>query len=478
MKKLVSTAVITGLLFFSCKSTELSPSSLTDVQELPVEISDGNESDSPEELSDESEDTDISETPSDLEITDSADEELITDNDISIFVPEPELIPSEELEADLSSIAEISDSEISDTENNGNEKLVSKPEETKTVVSEINKPTATENKKTDRSEESVKTSDAISETHQADSFDLQKDASEASEIINGREEPEQIIIPSRNIKIDNNQFLDINYPGTGWVYLGEVERENILVFHGRKIDKASNSTTFTLRSRKSGKAVLHFYKNDNLTGKYIDDYIEVVINTESAVDDIHVKSPDYASVVPPKPVKPQPVIEETPQSDAVITESKTAVKSPDRVADVTKPADSDLNIQTIIQNANMTQSQTEVENSVSIAPADSSKLTDGGAKSPVELTGDLLEQAKKAYEAKKYTEALEYIRAFLSDASERIDEGIFTEAQILEANSDVQNIKEAISDYETVIKNWPASRFWKKAKERSIYLQRFYIDIR
>ncbi len=52
------------------------------------------------------------------------------------------------------------------------------------------------------------------------------------------------------------------------------------------------------------------------------------------------------------------------------------------------------------------------------------------------------------------------------------------EGLILEAKSEVRNIKSAIGAYDTLIKNWPQSDYWRKANERSIYLKRFYIDIR
>ena len=52
------------------------------------------------------------------------------------------------------------------------------------------------------------------------------------------------------------------------------------------------------------------------------------------------------------------------------------------------------------------------------------------------------------------------------------------EGLILEAKSSARNIKSAIGAYDTLIKNWPQSPYWRRANERSIYLKRFYIDIR
>ena len=92
------------------------------------------------------------------------------------------------------------------------------------------------------------------------------------------------------------------------------------------------------------------------------------------------------------------------------------------------------------------------------------------------------EEYKKSEEEetveKKYEEALLLVRLFLEESSSRIDEALFLEAQILETKSSVQNIKEAVNDYDIIISDWPQSDFWSKAKKRSTYLKRFYIDIR
>ena len=78
----------------------------------------------------------------------------------------------------------------------------------------------------------------------------------------------------------------------------------------------------------------------------------------------------------------------------------------------------------------------------------------------------------------QYEQALQFVNDFLDNASEKIDEGIFLKAQILEARSSIQNIKEAVSNYDKVVSDFPQSSFWNKSKERSLYLKRFYIDIR
>ena len=108
--------------------------------------------------------------------------------------------------------------------------------------------------------------------------------------------------PSRTIVMDNQQFLDLRYPGNGWVYLGEVTTEGLSIgtpnftYFGRR--RTSNDTNFTLRSIKSGATILHFYKQDVLTATFIDDFVQVTITDTVAQTGSRVIAPNYDSVIP------------------------------------------------------------------------------------------------------------------------------------------------------------------------------------
>lgn len=122
---------------------------------------------------------------------------------------------------------------------------------------------------------------------------------------------EDIVVPSRSVVMDNNQYLDIRYPGVGWVYLGEVtedgssiEKQNLTYF-GRR--RTSEDTSFTMKSSKPGKTILHFYKQDILTATFIDDYLEVTITEAIAQNGFRVIAPSYESIVPGyQDIIPQP----------------------------------------------------------------------------------------------------------------------------------------------------------------------------
>lgn len=314
------------------------------------------------------------------------------------------------------------------------------------------------------------------------------------------QEEKPVPAPSRSMTLKNNQFVDISYPGSGWIYLGEEDGGDHFIFQGRKL--GNGETTFTLRSKAPGTALLRFYKNDILTGKYIDDWIQITISDKSAADAVHVNAPAYAEVVPPKfdREKNKEQIqnaqkrreearaqgEEKPAQAAAKEEAQKAPAKAESAAQAA-PAESGYSekVQTVIQTSGQEKSESKQKTAVagtsaptaseSAAPAQASakkpQAADNSAKS-------LLEMARKAYDEKRYADALDLVQRFFDSATEDIDAGLYLEGLILEAKSEVRNIKSAIGAYDTLLKNWPQSQYWRRANERSIYLKRFYIDIR
>lgn len=264
--------------------------------------------------------------------------------------------------------------------------------------------------------------------------------------------------PSRSMTAKNNQYIDIIYPGRGWIYMGEDEgKDQILRYFGRKL--GTENTTFTLRTTKSGETVLHFYKNDVLKGEYIDDYLEIKVLEESAKPNERAKAPSYEESVPQKPVrleKKAETQEETQKTDEIKNiEEKTS-------GDEQKLSSQD--------ETNLKQN--DVSNNVS------KEVSKPEQKKSLKIdTKNLLEQAKKDFKAKSYAQALSEVQQYLDTQNTRIDEALFLQGQILEADSEVKNIKSAIDSYNSLIKNYPASTFWQEANRRKIYLNRYYVNI-
>lgn len=264
--------------------------------------------------------------------------------------------------------------------------------------------------------------------------------------------------PSRSMTAKNNQYVDIIYPGRGWIYMGEDEgKDQILRYFGRKL--GTENTTFTLRTTKSGETVLHFYKNDVLKGEYIDDYLEIKVLEESAKPNERAKAPSYEESVPQKPVrleKKAETQEETQKTDEI---KNIEEKTSDNEQKLSSQDETNLKKNDVSNDVSNEVSRPEQKKSLKVD------------------TKNLLEQAKKDFEAKSYAQALSEVQQYLDTQNTRIDEALFLQGQILEADSEVKNIKSAIDSYNSLIKNYPASTFWQEANRRKIYLNRYYVNI-
>ncbi len=283
---------------------------------------------------------------------------------------------------------------------------------------------------------------------------------------------------SRSVILKRNQYLDVTYPGQGWIYLGENNDKKLMMFFGRKLD--SKNTSFTLRSGKAGNTILHFYKNDLLTGNYIDDYLKVTVLTDIAETSDHVKAPDYADIVPPAPKKAELMTEKTTKTSSYDSmqnkpNDTTTSKAVTSIQDNNKESSS---LKTAIQDSKDEESSTKSDNNAKVKEIKKME-NESGVQQDSEITSNnLLDQAKQAYTNKSYKKALDLLSQYFETATENIDEALYLQGEIYEKKSDVQDIRSAIASYNEIVENWPESKYWSKAKERSIYLTRFYINIR
>lgn len=338
---------------------------------------------------------------------------------------------------------------------------------------------------------------------------IQKTEPQENEVTAGKntEENAPVIIkakiPSRDMKMQKNQFLEVSYPGSGWIYLGDDTGRESFSYMGRKI--GSTETVFTLRSKLEGEALLHFYKNDALTGTVIDDYLKIIVHGKSTTND-RVKAPSYALVVPPKPQRKAavqtPLVENTKISSASHETDKTPEtqrtnitqnqeqKKPSIAQASAKDTLQDFNEEsgskTVIQN---TQTKAEIEEDPDMFvgeakvedlmnPSETKSSENLIPSNELNSSDQILELANKCFSEGKYKETLAHLDDFFEKATTRIDEGLFLKGRTLETPSEVRNIKEALDTYETIVNQYPQSIDWEKAKERVIYLKKFYFNIR
>lgn len=287
-------------------------------------------------------------------------------------------------------------------------------------------------------------------------------------------EAEKEIIPSRSVTIKKFEYLDVIYPGSGWIYMGLTDNSKDIAYFGRKL--GTKDTKFSLQARAAGRKIIHFYRNDPLTGQYLDDYIEVIISSENGSNKTHIEAPAFTLPVQKKE-KPVKKIEETSEEvNTANTEvtTTTATSVPDTTKSSTtasapsaiKSTSEDKNSQ-IADTPSLTESQPDDSSNTSTVSTETSANPDS-----------LLQEAQLLYNEKEYKAALLKLNQFFEYSTDNRDEALFLKGQILEAKSDVRDIKGSIDAYTTLTKNYPASKLWDSANKRIIYLKRFYLEVR
>ena len=287
-------------------------------------------------------------------------------------------------------------------------------------------------------------------------------------------ETEKEIIPSRSVTLKKFEYLDVIYPGSGWIYMGLTDNSKDIAYFGRKL--GTKDTKFSLQARAAGRKIIHFYRNDPLTGQYLDDYIEVIISSENGSNKTHIEAPAFTLPVQKKE-KPVKKVEETSEEvNTANTEvtTTTATSVPDTTKSsttasapsATKSTSEDKNSQ-IADTPSLTESQPDDSSNTSNVSTETSANPDS-----------LLQEAQLLYNEKEYKAALLKLNQFFEYSTDNRDEALFLKGQILEAKSDVRDIKGSIDAYTTLTKNYPASKLWDSANKRIIYLKRFYLEVR
>ena len=485
LQKFLIKILFFSFIFFSCATTK-NASSVSSVKDDSEILKEQEESTVSEETNEESlneepfleekvteEELPPLEIPEENQTEEAKIEKIETENELSPI----ENIFSEEEQQEEPEIIDIK------------EEIPEIPEDYTNIIEESSKTTEENSNKNDEIKSDETTLGSQEENNDILEFPLQDENSEEFIQVenensldeNQTEEMQEKseIIPSRSVSMKNYQYLDIVYPGNGWIYLGESDNSKNFIFYGRKL--GGKDTSFTLRSKNPGRFILHFYKNDALTGNFIDDYLEVIVDDEKSSSNEHILCPMYKEIVPPKYEKNQ-VKEENLQKEELLQENQNTTEASPQEKTPTEKEEPDIQGKTVIQNASSLQDENSLEKTVS--PENS--LKSENPQNPLETQKEeieslpvelLLDKAQELYEQKNYEEAKKVLDKFMLSSVSKIDEALFLQGKILEAKSPVQNIKGAVDSYDLIVKRYPKSKFWTQANKRSIYLKRFYINI-
>ena len=388
------------------------------------------------------------------------------------------------IETNKSDTTESTESSVSaptsELEDNSNDKTVENTQAT-IIQDEISKTANADNENinTEQTNEDFQNTanSQLEETNQIEES-LEDDTTE-NEIVNKK------IKPSRSMTIKKNQYIDITYPGTGWIYLGQKDNKKDFTFFGRKL--GGKDTSFTLRAKNPGTYLLHFYKNDPLTNSYIDDYLEVIVENKETSSTEHILAPNYATIVPPKVTITAETRKENKKQNINKTvdenKNKQQKTQEEQIQNSVTKKQIDSSVKTVIQtqdaeNTNEIPETSNTQNIIETKQEENNTQKQPNQNLDKLKESELLALAKKQFANKEHSNALYTLEKFFEKAVSKIDEGLFLQGQILESKSDVQNIKGAIDSYELIVKSYPASAYWTQANKRTIFLKRFYINIR
>lgn len=322
---------------------------------------------------------------------------------------------------------------------------------------------------------------------ESDTENETEDDSYEQEIENPEGQTEELIImPSRSVTLKRGENLEVVYPGSGWIYMGSLSEYNNLASRGRKL--GATDTKYTLLAKEAGTQIHHFYKVDNLTGEYIDDYLEVIVLDKKGTSKTTVTAPEYQAIIPPKAEKPAKasvsekdnsteavttIIENTEASEKVetVTDSPVIEQTTGRTL-ITEDLSNDVSTNSISTASDDTFASS-LDDVISIDEDYSNYSEETTLLNAID-TDSLLENAKNLYNEKKYQEANVLLADFFEYSTDKIDQALFLQGQIYEAESPVKDIKKSIENYEALIKNYPSSEYWNDANKRIKYLRRFY----
>ena len=479
-KKLFFVLMISSLiLFFSCGSTKQNIDDTKELEpavETEQEAQDTLDTTNQDSTNEESEQSDSAEDDTQLETEISE----TTDQDINELYPPLEEIEDPQL---IEITPEEIEEQISAKEAEQNENQIAEPVE---ETEELPPLPATEDAGTSAVPEPVEGVEGLEDAEATEGQNSDEELS-IEPVIEIKEEPEEIIItPSRSVSLKKGETLVITYPGSGWIYMGSTSEYNNLASRGRKL--GTTDTKYTLLAKEAGTQIHHFYKIDNLTGEYIDDYIEVTVLEKKGNSSTVVNAPDYSAVVPKKPEtpakatpKPAPVqkeeTEETAKTSQPATDTTTKTTTSSAAATTSTAATTSSKANQTGAKNSVTQTAPKKEEVIEVESDDAVIVID---EEETEETVDfepILEKARTGMSSKKYDDAYTALTQYLEFATDNRDEALYLLGQLLESDSKYKDIKQAVETYQTLCDSYPASKYWDNANKRIVYLKRFYINI-
>ncbi len=247
--------------------------------------------------------------------------------------------------------------------------------------------------------------------------------------------------PSRTATIPEGHTLEVWYPGTGWVYLGDASAQNGLSYETRKLDRAD--TLFAFRAAKQGTFLLEFSRYDVVSDEFVSDVLAVTVSPPVTTRTGRLRAPDWRSA-----------------KDGEAASERSSGLGTDVPAMAGTAVDA---------------SPVMIDEPALVASGNQPAATPSASTDSTRTPGLLLEDARAALAKGDAGRALSTLDSFFAVAVESLDEGWFLRGQAYEANGATRDVRKALAAYETVVRAWPESERWKDADTRIRYLKSFYL---
>jgi hypothetical protein len=111
------------------------------------------------------------------------------------------------------------------------------------------------------------------------------------------------------------QLVDILFPGSGWVYLGEAEARSGVVYNSRRVEKSGQCLVF--RAESAGTYSLRFYKQDFIRDELINEEVRLIVSEVNVRQDASWTDATVVQNVESAPPPSPSAASETPELPAV-----------------------------------------------------------------------------------------------------------------------------------------------------------------
>jgi len=347
--------------------------------------------------------------------------------------------------------------------------------------------------------------------------------------------------PMRTFQVEVGGQASIPFMGTGWIYLGERDGKDGVLYDSRRFEGAG--ALFTLVGSKTGEYNLRFLRQDLASGTSAEEVVHLsVLPAGSLIPSAATQAASQAPVVvsgniaatavapvaaPPagamatgqtilpnaQPAAAQQPSQTTPIQSAPAAAASQAI-SPTAISPMaTSPTATSPTATSPTATSPTATSPTATSPTATSPPAivagqaaapagqaaggqatggqapTAGQTTTAGqvpgapasAEAPAPGTPDaFLATARAEYAAGRAPTTIAAAQSYLNLAPDGsgADEALWLEAQALELDSPSRDIAEALSLYRKLTVDWPRSAFWSRANDRADYIQRYYFDIR